>query len=779
MLMEVLIALTLITVVMAAVGVEYVSALANTGHQRASVNATQVATTAMSEVRALDPSDLVTGRTQAAVTTERDRLRAIDKVRPWLSGAPENLAYNDASQTTYARSIDNGGTDTSVRVGVPTAPAVRSPGSVDYRVYKYLECASSAPQITNPDGTTTQRNCSPASRANGTANYLRVVIAIVWTARGCPLLGCAFVTATLIDAHANPTFDLNQPLPPAPVVQNPGAQTVAVDDKISLQLAVQDGKGVLPFTWSLSAGTLPSGLTLSPAGLISGTVTGSSVASTNVSVEVTDAFIRNAQATFSFTVLPRLVFTPISAQANLTTDSVNLALAASGGAGSPFSFSDPKKTLPPGLIVSGSAVTGTPTRTGTYPVSLTVADKSLTRTATVTFLWTVTFPPLAVAAPGTRTSTVSQPIVGLQINASGGAGGYSYLWSGQPTGLSLNTSTGLITGTPTAVGTATVTVTVTDPAVGSKSVTFTWRVLALPTVVTPADQRTTRGAPVSLQVSSTCPNSPCSFSLDKAPDNIVIDPRTGKITGTPSATARTSGAVTVSVSDADRTKVTSSSFAWTVYDAPTIATSASAYTTAVTASPSVTANWTCPHGPCTLSLSSAVPGIGLSTFPTSAADNTGATTLTVTAASGTVYLTGRVQNSATGSNDTSTTTYQPTITVTDADADSITDSEKDTWTALRRPSITSPGNVTVSRNGTASVAVTAVCATNATKCQVTLDGAPSGISVTSSSGIYSVGGRVATGATLGNYTVVLTVTQKVGKVTTSIDSYGTWTVTTP
>ncbi|MFJ8670565.1 M4 family metallopeptidase [Streptomyces sp. NPDC093589] len=83
---------------------------------------------------------------------------------------------------------------------------------------------------------------------------------------------------------------------------------------------------------------------------------------------------------------------------------------------------------------------------------------------------------VSVTNPGSQTSTVNQP-ASLQIKASSGtAGALSYAATGLPAGLSVNASTGLISGTPTATGSKSVTVTVTDAAKKTGTATFTWTV---------------------------------------------------------------------------------------------------------------------------------------------------------------------------------------------------------------------------------------------------------------------------------------------------------------
>jgi len=84
---------------------------------------------------------------------------------------------------------------------------------------------------------------------------------------------------------------------------------------------------------------------------------------------------------------------------------------------------------------------------------------------------------ITVTNPGSQPGTVYPP-VSLQIQASDSGSGatLSYTGSGLPPGLSINSSTGLISGTPSTVGTYTVTVTASDATSATGRTTFTWTV---------------------------------------------------------------------------------------------------------------------------------------------------------------------------------------------------------------------------------------------------------------------------------------------------------------
>jgi subtilisin family serine protease len=80
-----------------------------------------------------------------------------------------------------------------------------------------------------------------------------------------------------------------------------------------------------------------------------------------------------------------------------------------------------------------------------------------------------------VSNPGNQTGTVGTP-VSVTVSATGGTPPYTWSATGLPAGVTINSGTGQMSGTPTTAGTYSVTVTVTDSASRTGSATFTWTI---------------------------------------------------------------------------------------------------------------------------------------------------------------------------------------------------------------------------------------------------------------------------------------------------------------
>jgi hypothetical protein len=134
--------------------------------------------------------------------------------------------------------------------------------------------------------------------------------------------------------------------------------------------------------------------------------------------------------------------------------------------------------LPAGLAISASTglISGTPTASGSSTVTVTVTDGAGS-SGTASFAWNITSgsPIITITNPGAQSGTVGTA-ASLQIMATAVGQTLTYSATGLPVGLSINASTGLISGTPTTAGSNTVAVTITTTAGATGTATFAWNI---------------------------------------------------------------------------------------------------------------------------------------------------------------------------------------------------------------------------------------------------------------------------------------------------------------
>jgi hypothetical protein len=236
--------------------------------------------------------------------------------------------------------------------------------------------------------------------------------------------------------------------------------------------------GTSPFTFAVSAGSLPAGLNLNTSsGVISGTPTASG--SYSFTIQVTNAVGSVSQA-FSGTVTTSAVAPDITTTA-LTTLTQGTAfsqtLAALGT--NPISWTISAGTLPSGLTLNSAngAITGTPTGSGSYSFAVTATNSAGSDSQTLSGTISSTG-----AAPVITTSSLSSMQVSSAFSQTiSRTGSTPITWGVSagtiPPGLSINSSTGAITGTPTTAGTYSFTVQATN-AFGSTTQAYTVTVAA-------------------------------------------------------------------------------------------------------------------------------------------------------------------------------------------------------------------------------------------------------------------------------------------------------------
>ena len=363
-----------------------------------------------------------------------------------------------------------------------------------------------------------------------------------------------------------------------------GTLTLAVTPKTS---TMDQGQSLL-FVATLGNDTKNQGVTWQPltgsgcAGTSCGTltnITSTSVTYTapsglttgiSVSLEAIAKANSGVTATSTITIVLPVTFTTTSLPNGSNGVAYNQTIITTGGV-APITYSVGTGSLPAGLkLNSVGTIIGTPSSSGTSTFTISATDFGT--------------PPLTVASP-TYTITINPPptlsitstvmangIVGTTYSSAiASSGGVPPLtWSVPPGtlphGLELNTSSGLITGTPTTPGVTTFFPTVSDSALppqhasSAKGVTISVITVAALQAVTPPlpSGDVAVGYNASLVATGGVPPYTWSMTSGQLPSGLKLDPTTGIISGTPilATTPPTPTNFTVQVEDSNSTKST-------------------------------------------------------------------------------------------------------------------------------------------------------------------------------------------------------------------------------
>ena len=231
--------------------------------------------------------------------------------------------------------------------------------------------------------------------------------------------------------------------------------------------------------------------------------------------------------------------------------SYTAAMSASGGV-TPYSWS--ATGLPSGLGINAAAgvISGTPTTTGSSSVTVTITDATTPSNQSVSKQFTLTVG--SATALSITSSSLPAGMVGAAysavVTATGGITPYLWSASGLPTGLSIDASSGTISGTAGSAGSSTVTVTVTDgsnPVHQSANRQFALAIASGVNITTASLPNATAGLVYTAAVTAGGGSQPYTWAAAGLPAGLGIDGATGIISGTTSVVGTST--VTVTVTD--------------------------------------------------------------------------------------------------------------------------------------------------------------------------------------------------------------------------------------
>ncbi len=744
-LIEVVIAISLLVIMMIPFADAYITSLSATSDAHIREVAAMVGDSALDQARALDATDqqngcvLLAGRGATAVQTE------------WQDPAPgtsqllsETAEVSDTSQTCTA----------SATTPLPTTAQVETVGGHTFDVYYYVGTCWETENTTSGSGSNTCAN--PASPPSTDYEMYRVIVAVTWSAPrgGCSSTGCDYVAATLISTTSNPTFDVN---PTIPYINSVDNATFTIDSPGSFQVTTT---GFPPPIYTdvaygnaaCTPSALPTGMSLSTAGLLSGTPPPGSAGDYKVCITATNADGTGNQA-FALTVV--LIPTSMAATVNGSTSaSVTYGTAAmlsesglpSGASGS-VTFTSGATTLCTATLPATGCNTSASLTPGSYAVTASYAGNNTYASSTSTSV-NLTVNKVATSmsisvSPATvnNGSKASLAESGLPSGATGSVtftSGATTLCTATLPATSCTTSTTLSGGNYTITG-AYSGDTIYNATTSANTVSLT---VDQPAAITSSPSTSfTVGSAGTFQVVATGYPTPtlsdtCAANL---PSGVSFTSSSGVLSGTPAT--GTVGSYTVCLSASNAAGTSLQTFTLTVNG---VATSMS-----ISVSPS-TVNY---GSTATLSESGLPSGAtGTVTFTSGGTTLCTATLPTKSCSTSSTLAAGAyasVTGTYAGNSSYAGTTSTNTVTLNVDQVPTITNSTSPTFT------VGSAGSFQVTASGYPAPTSFAD-STGGTCTKSTL---PSGVSFSTSSGLLS--GAAASG-TVGSYTLCLTATNAAG-----------------
>ena len=277
------------------------------------------------------------------------------------------------------------------------------------------------------------------------------------------------------------------------------------------------------------SGTLPAGVTFNSAtGVLSGTPTQSGAFP--VTMTATNGVGSDATQSFTLTVNEAPSITSGASKVFVKGVAGSFTVTASGYPAPTFSETG---TLPTGITLNSSGVlSGTSTQTGSFPVTMT-ATNGVGTDATQNFTVNVVAAPVFTSANNATFTTAGSN--SFTVSASGfPAPTFAVTTGTLPSGVTLNSTTGVLSGTPAATGVTSVTITATN-AVSNATQSFTLTANAGPVITSANSTGFVATVAGTFTVTASGYPAPTFTETGALPAGITLNATTGVLSGTTTA----------------------------------------------------------------------------------------------------------------------------------------------------------------------------------------------------------------------------------------------------
>ncbi|MCE5029839.1 putative Ig domain-containing protein [Staphylococcus epidermidis] len=471
-----------------------------------------------------------------AVTNKVDGLPdgvTFDEATNTISGTPSEVGSYTVTVTTTDESGNATETTFTIDVEDTTKPTVKSVADQTQEVnteitpIKIEATDNSGQTVTNkveglPDGVTFDEATNTIS---GTPNEV----------------GSYTVTVTTTDESGNTTettFTIDVEDTTKPTVESVADQTQEVNTEITpIKIEARDNSGQAVTN---KVEGLPDGVTFDEAtNTISGTP--SEVGSYDITVMTTDESGNSETTTFTIDVEDTTKPT-VESIANQTqevnTEIEPIKIEATDNSGQVVT--NKVEGLPNGVTFdeTTNTISGTPSETGSYTVTVTTTDESGNTTETTFTIDVEDTTKPTVESVVDQTQEVNTEITPITIESEDNSGqAVTNKVEGLPDGVTFDEATNTISGTPSEVGSYTVTVTTTDESGNTTETTFTIDVedTTKPTVEDIADQTqevNTEIEPIKIEAKDNSGQA-VTNKVEGLPDGVTFDETTNTISGTP------------------------------------------------------------------------------------------------------------------------------------------------------------------------------------------------------------------------------------------------------